>query len=658
MPTTAAYGTWKSPISARSLATAGVGLSHVRPSNGSVAWIESRPSEGGRCAIVRKNASGELVDDLPEEFNVRTRAHEYGGGAFVVRGEASYFSSFADQRLYRWDASRRPEPITPEPSAPGADRFADVDVTADGKTLVCVRERHRADGEPVNELVAMPTDGSAEPAVVATGADFYSYPRISPNGDAIAWTSWNHPDMPWDATELWVADFDPSTLADEPAAVLRNARRVAGGPEESVFQPAWSPDGILHWISDTTGWWNLYALEGADSSARARAIAPTDADYGSPQWVFAMSRYAFLSQNRIAAVATREGADSLEIIDRSSGERTPVDLPYSSYSSAELHSDGEDTLYFLASSPYAATELVRFETRTGEREVLRRSLPLPDDAAYLSAPEAITFPTSGRQSAHAFFYPPVNRDYAGPSDEKPPLVVMSHGGPTGHSSPELSMKVQYWTSRGFAVVDVNYRGSTGYGRAYRDSLRSRWGIADTDDCIAAARFLARGGRADPDRLVIRGGSAGGYTTLCALVFHDVFAAGASYYGVAELASLAEETHKFESRYLDRLIGPYPERKDLYAQRSPLHFTDRLSCPVILLQGLEDKVVPPSQAESMVAALEAKGLPHAYVAFAGEQHGFRRAETIQRAIEAEYYFYARVFGIEPADDLDPIDIAHL
>jgi dipeptidyl aminopeptidase/acylaminoacyl peptidase len=557
-----------------------------------------------------------------------------------------FFSNFADQRLYRQDAGQEPRPITPEPTIPSGVRYADARLTADGRMLICVRERHESEGpDATNELVAMPADGSKEARIIASGHDFYSSPRISPDGRRLAWLVWDHPRMPWDGSEVWVGDL----AAD---GSISNARKIAGGPEESIFQPEWSPTGELHFVSDRTGWWNLYRQRGDT----IEALAPMDAEFGTPQWVFDMSTYAFLADGRIACIFSQDGFDHLAFI--TPGQPLQIaDLPYTAFG-RRLRAEG-NTLVFAAASPTEALAVVRMDAVSGAREVLRRSLEDEVDPNYVSVPRAIAFPTEGgAATAYALYYPPANADQVGPSGERPPLIVESHGGPTSMTQAQLKLEIQYWTSRGFGVVDVNYGGSSGFSRAYRERLKGKWGIVDVEDCISAARYLAERGEVDGKRLAIRGGSAGGYTTLCALVFHDDFAAGASYYGVADCEALATDTHKFESRYLDGLIGPYPEAKHMYDARSPIHFADQLSCPVILFQGLEDRVVPPSQAERMVAALRAKDLPMAYLAFEGEQHGFRKAETIQRTLEAELYFYSRVFRFPLSEEIEPVEIENL
>jgi dipeptidyl aminopeptidase/acylaminoacyl peptidase len=647
MPKAAPYGSWRSPITAAAIAAGEVSLSAPDIVGDDAYWLEGKPLEGGRTVVVRLAADGTRRELTPSPFYVRTRVHEYGGGAYAIHGSTVFFSNFSDQRLYRQDGDTQPRPITLEPPQKAAIRYADACVSSDARWLICVRERHEtAEGsDAINELVVLPTDGSGEARVIASGHDFCSSPRISPNGRQLCWLSWDHPRMPWDGTELCVADLS----AD---GIPTNVRCVAGGAEESIFQPEWSPTGELHFVSDRTGWWNLYRLRGG----AIEALAPMDAEFGSPQWMFGMASYAFLEDGRTACIMSRNGTDSLVFVREGQPLET-ADLPYTAYG-RRLRASG-NTLVFVAASPTEAAAVVRFDAASGALAVLGRSLEHAPDPAYVSRPRAISFPTeSGAATAHAIYYPPTNREYEGPPGELPPLIVESHGGPTAMTTAQLNMETQFWTSRGFGVVDVNYGGSSGYGRAYRARLNGRWGIVDTEDCISATRYLVSQGEADGKRLCIRGGSAGGYTTLCALVFHDNFAAGASYYGVADCEALATDTHKFESRYLDGLIGPYPAARDVYYARSPIHFADRLSCPVILFQGLEDRVVPPSQAEMMVAALRAKGLPVAYLAFAGEQHGFRKAETIQRTLEAELYFYARVFGFALAEEIEPVEIENL
>jgi dipeptidyl aminopeptidase/acylaminoacyl peptidase len=638
----ATYGSWRSPITADMVAGEYVALVDVIPDGADLYWNEMRPVEGGRNVIVRRTPEGHTTDITPPPFNARTRVHEYGGGAFLVSDGVVYFSNFADQRLYRVRPGSAPEPFTPE----GPYRYADGILDRGRRRIICVREDHTAgDQEAQNTLTALSLEGG-EAQVLVEGNDFYSSPRLSPDGSRLAWLTWNHPNMPWDGTELWVGELRADGLIGEP-------RRVAGGTEESIFQPEWSPDGVLHFISDRTGWWNLYRWREDDGDAEA--LAPREAEFGRPQWGFRMSAYGFVAPGTIVCTFTARGGWALALLNPAARGLDIIELPYSEIN--RIRTAG-DAVYFLGGSPTEPLSLVRLNLRTRRSEVIRRSRQVTVGAGYLSVPQAIEFPTEGGVTAHAWFYAPQNGDFTGPPGDRPPLIVESHGGPTAASPSVLRLGVQYWTSRGFAMVDVNYGGSTGYGRAYRERLRGQWGVVDVDDCVHAARYLVQRGLVDELRLVITGGSAGGYTTLCALTFRDVFRAGSSYFGVSDLEALDRDTHKFESRYNRSLIGPYPERADLYRARSPIHFTDRLKAPMILLQGLEDPIVPPNQAETMVKALRAKGVPVAYVAFEGEQHGFRRAENIKRALEAELYFYSRVFGFTLADPVAPIPIDNL
>ena len=642
MPTVAPYGSWRSPIDPETVARAGRRLGAPQlAADGGVWWAEGRPSEGGRVVLVRRPKGGEIETVTPEGFYVRTRVHEYGGGAWhLAAPDLVLFSNFADGRLYRQRPGEAPLAIVPEPEAPSAQRYADFRLTPDGHMVVCVRELH-GEGEAENQIVALPLDGSAEPVVLVSGRDFYSFPRISPDGQWLVWTCWDHPNMPWDGTELWVAPLD------DPG----DARLVAGGPAESIFQPEWDPAGRLHFISDRDGWWNLYR---AGEDGAIEQITAEEADLGHPQWLFDGSTYAFLEGGAIAVVRCDRGEETMQLLEPGAARPRELGLLFTSFGFPSLSARG-NTVAFAAATPESETAIVVYDIAGGELELVRSASEEPADPAYASLPRAIEFPTSGGETAYGFYYPPANTKFEGPEGELPPLIVQSHGGPTSHATPALDREFAFWTSRGFGVVDVNYRGSSGYGRAYRERLRGAWGVIDTDDCIAAARHLAATGEVDGARLTIRGGSAGGYATLCALVFHDDFATGASYYGVADTETLAKDTHKFESRYLDGLIGPYPERADLYRERSPIHFVEQLRAPVILFQGLEDEVVPPSQAETMVAALKRNGVPYAYLSFAGEQHGFRRAETEIRCLEAELYFYGRILGFEAADELEPVAI---
>jgi dipeptidyl aminopeptidase/acylaminoacyl peptidase len=634
------FGSWISPISADGVAQRDIALAALALSGDDVYWLEGRPTEGGRLVLVRRPPTGEAHDVTPPGFNVRTRVHEYGGGAFLVHGHTVFFTNYEDQRLYRQDPGAAPHPITPQSPQPGSLRYADLRAVSD--RLVGVRERHES-GQVVNELVALPADGSEPPRALVTGNDFYSNPRPSPDGRRLAWLTWNHPNMPWDGTELWMADLSQESVA--------NPRMVAGGPEESIYQPEWSPDGVLHFASDRTGWWNLY--RGDDE---AEPLMPMEAEFGAPQWILDTRAYAFLPDGGIACRFLDEGVGRLGVVESPRHLRV-LEVPYTAFPGPYLWADGDD-LWLIGAGPTEAPVVVHVDLSTDRSTVIKRSVDADIAPGSVSVAQAIDFPTDDGARAHAFFYPPANQDHSGPPEERPPLMVMSHGGPTSVRPPALDLEIQYFTSRGIGVVDVNYRGSTGYGRPYRDALKGRWGVADVEDCIAAARHLVDAGEVDGDRLAIRGGSAGGFTTLAALTTRDDFAAGASYYGVGDLGALTRDTHKFESRYLDGLVGPYPDAEDLYLERSPVEHVDRLSTPVILFQGVEDVVVPPAQAEQFVGACRRKALPHAYLLFEGEQHGFRRAETIARCLEAELSFYGQIMGFEPAGEIPRVEIEFL
>lgn len=633
----APYGSWKSPITSDLIVAATIGLGQIALDGDTVYWSEARPTEGGRNVVVRWSPDGQTTDLLPAPFNARTRVHEYGGGAFAVHQDVVYFSHFPDQRLYQQALSSEPQPLTHS----GALRYADAMLDKRRNRLICVCEDHTATNqEPVNKLVSINLS-TGEVSTLVAGHDFYSSPRLSPDGSRLAWLAWKHPNMPWDGTELWVGEFTTEgRIAQE--------RHVTDGPTESVFQPEWAPDGVLHFISDRTGWWNLYRWRNGE----VEALCPMEAEFGRPQWVFGMSTYAFVSAHTLVCAYSTKGTWRLALLDTTTRTLTPLNTPYTEIWDVRATSTH---VVFGGGSPTAPAAIVRLDLSTQQSTILRRANTLSLDPGYFSVPQAIAFPTENGLSAHALFYPPQNRDYAAPATEKPPLLVKSHGGPTASAQTTLNLSIQYWTSRGVAVLDVNYGGSSGYGRAYRNRLKGQWGIVDVDDCVNGAKFLVEKGLADANRLAITGGSAGGYTTLCALTFRNFFKAGASHYGICDLEALAHDTHKFESRYEESLVGPYPARQDLYRERSPIHFTSRLSCPVIFFQGLEDKIVPPNQAEMMVAALRTKGVPVAYVPFAGEQHGFRKAENIKRALDAELYFYSRVFGFSLADPVEPVPI---
>ena len=642
--TTAPYGTWASPITTDLIAGHTLGLGGVAVDGDALIWPESRPWEQGRTLLVRRGADGVARDLTPAPYNVRSRVHEYGGGAYAVRDGTVVFANFANNRVFRID----PGPGNSEGMITGLTqdsdhRFADFDFDPRGGRVACVREDHGAAGEPENTIVALELAGdSSGGRVLARGHDFCAYPRFSPDGGQLAWITWDHPNMPWDGTDLWCAEV----LAD---GTLGTARHVAGGSEISALEPRWSPDGVLHFVADDSGWWNLYRWR---DGAR-EALYPAELEFGAPLWGLGTTTYRFLDAKRIVCTPLKQGRQSLAVLE--GGRLTAIKSPFAASNVPLAYGD---RLVLTGASATDPGGLALLDPARGTIEWIKRAAEIAIDPDDVSLAEPFEFLTENGLSAHAFFYPPTNHAFAGPADEKPPLMVMSHGGPTGAAGSHFSLKIQYWTSRGFAVVDVNYGGSTGFGRAYRARLDGAWGLVDTEDCINAARQLAAEGRVDGARMAIRGQSAGGYTTLSALTFHDVFAAGTSQYGVGDLVALARDTHKFESRYLDRLLGSLPESAAIYQARSPLAHAERLNCPVLFLQGLDDKIVPPNQAETMVESLKAKGVPVAYIAFPGEGHGFRQSDNIKRALEAELAFYGRVFGFTPAGDLPPLDIANL
>ncbi|MGB3494746.1 MAG: S9 family peptidase [Elainellaceae cyanobacterium] len=646
MPTSqvAPFGSWKSPITSDLIVAGTIRLGEIRLDGDAVYWLEGRPQEGGRYVVVKRSPDGSTTDITPSEFNVRTRVHEYGGGAYIVHKGTIYFSNFSDQRLYQQVPGQAPAPLTPETPL----RYADAVVDETRDRLICVREDHRGDGEAANTIVAVPLNSKEPPEgkVLISGSDFYGSPRLSPDGAMLSWISWNHPDMPWDATELWVAPVNPD-------GTLATPQKIAGKTRQSIFQPEWSPAGTLYFVSDRTNWWNFYRW--SPESGDVESVCPKDAEFGLPQWVFGMSTYGFESAESIICTYIEDGIQNFARLNLDTQALTAIDAPYTSISGLQVQSG---LAAFGAGSPSTPGAIALLDLATGQVEELQRSSTVKVEAGYLSAPEIVEFPTENGLTAYGFYYAPKNQDFSAPAGETPPLLVKIHGGPTASTSTTLDLRLQYWTSRGIAILDVNYGGSTGYGRDYRERLKGSWGIVDVDDCVNGAMYLVNQGKADGDRLMIDGGSAGGYTTLAALTFRDTFKAGASYYGVSDAEALAQDTHKFESRYLDSLIGAYPDEKEKYVARSPIHATNQLSCPVIFFQGDEDKIVPPNQAEMMVNALREKGLPVAYVLFAGEQHGFRKSENIKRALDAELYFYAQVFGFKLADQIEPVEIQNM
>lgn len=640
-PQNASYGSWKSPITADLVFANVVGLGSIQHDGNRLYWSEVRPD--GRTVIVCRSSQQQTLDLTPPDYNVRTRVHEYGGGAYLAAGGVLYFSNFTDQRMYRQMPGSEPQPFTRIEGM----RYADAILDESYRRIIAVREDHTTDApQAINALVSINTTGDDNEQILVSGNDFYSTPCLNPEGTELAWLTWNHPNMPWDGTELWTAEL----LAD---GSIGQCTLVAGGETESIFQPQWSPDGILYFISDRTGWWNLYRWH--KQQGHMEALCSMEAEFGEPQWVFGESTYGFESAEKLICTYSKNGYYRLASLDTRTLSFQTLHIPYTEI--WDLHI-GSGHAFFIGGSATEPYALVQFDLANGELDVLRRSYEVTIDNAYFSIGQSIEFPTDQGLTAYGFFSPPKNRDFIGTPGELPPLLVMSHGGPTSATSSAFRYKIQYWTTRGFAVLDVDYGGSTGYGRAYRERLNGQWGIVDVADCVNGARHLVTQQLVDANRLVITGGSAGGYTTLCALTFYNLFSAGASYYGISDLEPSEKDTHKFESRYLDGLIGPYPERRDLYISRSPIHHIEQLACPLILFQGLDDPIVPPSQSQTMFDALRKRGLPVAYLPFAGERHGFVKAENKKRALEAELYFYSRIFKFDLSEEIEPIKIENL
>ena len=668
MQQTKSYGSWKSPITSDLIVAGAIRLGEIQLDGEDVYWIEGRAAEKGRNVIVRRTPDGKIEDAIPEGFNARTRVHEYGGGSYTVNDGVTYFSNFADQRVYQCSQGNDAIPISHDATF---FRFADGVVNKKDKTIVCVMEDHRfvdAQHEANNVIDVIGIEDTSLSRAVHVGDNFYSSPRVHPNGSLYSWLSWNHPNMPWDCTELWTGKLtaklspeDSKLMRTDPTfdwelrdTEVKETVKIAGGETESICQPEWSPNGILHFVSDRTSWWNLYRYV----DGNIEALCPMEAEFGVPHWVFRQSQYAFIDETHIICAYIEKGFFKLGILNTETKELEKIETPYTMISSVRATAT---KAYFIAASATESSAVIEFDLATRQFNTLRKSSDLAVDPGYISIPQAVEFPTTIPTTdhrppttiSHAFYYPPTNKDFAAPDGELPPLIVEIHGGPTSQTYPIFSLGHQYWTSRGFAVLDVNYGGSTGYGREYRERLRNNWGVVDVEDCVNGAKYLVEQGLADPNRLCITGGSAGGYTTLAALTFKNIFSAGASHYGVSDLQALDDDTHKFESRYTFGLVP-----KELYNERSPIHHTDKLNVPVIFFQGLEDKIVPPNQAEMMVDALRKKGLPVAYVTFAEEGHGFRQSANIKRALDGELYFYSRVFGFELADEVEGVMIENL
>jgi dipeptidyl aminopeptidase/acylaminoacyl peptidase len=638
--TIAPYGSWKSPITTDLITAKTIRFTQNCIDKDDIYWSESRPLEGGRYVIMRRTPDGNITECTPPDYYVRSRVHEYGGAAFTVVDGIIYFCNFKDQHLYRQALEGKPELLTPGDGY----RYADLVIDQRRNRMICIREDHTAEGEAINTIVSIDLRGNDNGTILLEGNNFYSSARLSPDGSKLAWLTWNHPNLPWDGCELWVADVQQGGAIENPAL-------ITGSMTESIFQPEWSPEGVLYFVAEYTGWWNLYRWK----EGKTEALCPMKAEFGYPQWIFDVTIYGFLSEQTILTVYTQNGMWHLAYIDTVEKNIRPIETPFTDMLLVKC---GNGFATFFGGSPTNPDALARLDSSTGKIEIIKQSFELTLALEDFSLPQPITFLTTGGKNAHAFYYAPVNKSYQAPLDEKPPLLVLSHGGPTAAAFTFLYFDIQYWTSRGFAIVDVNYGGSTGFGREYRKRLNDNWGIVDVDDCCNAALYLVEQGLADPKRLAIRGGSAGGYTTLACLVFRDVFHAGASHFGISDLEFFAKDTHKFESRYLFSLVGLYPECKDIYYKRSPIHFVQNLNCPIILFQGADDEIVPPSQSQLMYEAVSDKGIPVAYLLFEEEQHGFRKAESIQRSFEAELYFYSKVFHFDLAEEIEPVRIENL
>ena len=620
------YGSWPSTLSAELITRAAPGLNFLQSHGERLFWVESRPWEAGRNVIMCREGDGSTRDLLPAPFSHQSRVHEYGGMAYAMDDSHLYFVNAADQRIYQLALAEDKQPVA---ITAAGSRFADLVIDQARQQLIAVGETHHDNREPENTLVSIVlADGSL--STLVSGADFYAFPRISPDSKQLCWIEWQHPNMPWDSTQLWLANFSDGGLSDK--------MLVAGADNnEAIFQPQWSPDNQLYFVSDKNNWWNIYRIENGSS----QPVLEIEAEFATPLWQFGMTSYDFIDADTIACVYTKNGIWHSGFIDIQSGQLNTIESQYSSMQAVTCH---QDKLYLVAGAAALPSELISI-SRHAKVTSIYSPATLALAPENLSEPQSILF-ASGRdnQPVHAFYYPPTNANYCGIEGELPPVIALCHGGPTGATDSGLNLKLQYWCNRGFAVVDINYRGSTGFGRTYRHSLAGAWGIADVEDTQHAIRYLTEQQMIDPQRCLIRGGSAGGYTVLSALTFTDTFQAGASLYGIGDLETLAKDTHKFESRYMDSLIGPYPERRDIYLQRSPIHHAEGLNCPVIFLQGLEDKVVPPNQAEMMVKLLEEKGIKVAHVTFPDEGHGFRKANNIIHAMESELAFYRDVFNL--------------
>jgi dipeptidyl aminopeptidase/acylaminoacyl peptidase len=623
---TAPYGSWESPISAKMEGSSALRLSEAKIVKGTIYWLEGRPNEGGRVALMSWTKETGAKELLPKTYSVRDRVNEYGGGALLIGKSAIYFVHDGDQQIYIRKSNGDVNRITAKEKA----RFADGCESPTDGSLFYVMEEH-VEEKVINTIVQVnPSSGNIE--IIVSGNDFYSNPRISSDGKQLAYITWNDPNMPWDGTELWVLDL-----------ATKKQKKIAGGTSESIANPKWATDGSLYYVSDRSNWWNLYSEK--------KKIPNLEGEFTYPQWVFGTSWVEFTDVGIVVSYAKMGSNRFAKLED---GTWKSIDLPYTGV--LTMNAEGNE-LVMIATSPNQPNSVIHYDLKTGKTTTVKSAIARLPDPAYISQPKSIEYPTADNKTAFAFYYPPCNPAFQGMPNEKPPLLVMSHGGPTAHLTPSFNQEILYWTSRGFAIAVVNYGGSTGYGREYRDRLKGTWGIVDVDDCCNAALYCAKQGLADRNRLTIEGGSAGGYTTLAVLAYRDVFRVGADYFGVSDLVGLATFTHKFEGRYLDQLVGPYPEMKDLYIERSPLYNADKIRCPVIIFQGAEDAVVPPAQSETMYNSLVERKIPTAYLLFPGEQHGFRRAENVARALEAQLYFFSKVLGFPLSEKIEPVEIVN-
>jgi len=612
---TAEFGTWDSPIKASMVAQNNITFQDLVLDNNNIYWSEMRPSENGRYVIVKQTNDLNQQDMLPPGYNARNRVHEYGGASFTVKNDIIYFINYKDQKIYELKPQQMPRAITPE-----GTRFADMHVTPFG--IIAVAESHTGNNPPENYIAQINID-SGKVSKIASGYDFYAGIAISHDYQHIAWICWNQPNMPWDNNQLWIAN-----LSDN--GIISPKQVDPDTPNQSFFQPQWRDDNKLFVVSDKSNWWNIYSIYNLKMSP----VFEVESEIGLPQWVFNMSTWGFYN-NKIICTFSDKGIGKLFEYDNA--KLSEIKLPFTSYS--QIRSNNTN-LVMLAGSSNKPTMLIKLDHHY-KYNVLQTSSQLEISTDYLSQPEHIEFNTTDGRKAYAYFYPPKNKEYQSIPGSLPPLIVQSHGGPTASANANLNLKIQYWTSRGFAFADVNYAGSTGYGREYRKSLEGKWGIYDIDDCSSFAKYLYEHHKVDKNKLAITGGSAGGYTTLAALTFTDTFHVGASHYGVSDLEALAKETHKFEAKYLDKLIGLYPEEKSLYQARAPINHIEKLSAPVIFFQGAEDKIVPPSQAEAMYLALKNKNIKTSYFLFPEEQHGFRKSENIITALEEQRKFFLSI-----------------